>query len=408
MREEPAMIGIDDAVKRSSSGFALFEYGFRPFFLFAGLYAAVGILGWIGVWLGTWTPATPLALSEWHAREMVFGFGAAALAGFLLTAVPNWTAMGPIHGARLASLFGVWLAGRIMAWLSGEETAIAFAVVDLAFLPALAAIVSPGIVRRNLRRNGAFVLMLAILTSANAATHAEALGADWASARWGIELGLGVLLVMISIIGGRIVPAFTVGGLRMAGQPMAIEPAPRLDIVAIAATASFVIAWAIGAGEPVIGVAAAVAAVAHCARLARWKGWRSFGTPLVWILHLAYSWLVIGFALVAAHGLGAPIAVSAGFHALGAGAVGTMILAVMSRAALGHTGRPLVADRVTVIAYYLVTAGVGLRVATALFPDLADLATIGLAGGLWAGGFAVFTARYFPILVGPRADGRAG
>lgn len=401
------MIGIDDVVKRSGSGFALFDYGFRPFFLFASLYAAVGILGWIGAWHGAWTPSTPLALSQWHAREMVFGFGAAALAGFLLTAVPNWTATGPVRGARLASLFGLWLAGRIMAWLSGEAMALAFAAVDLAFLPALAAIVSPGIVKRNLRRNGAFVLMLAILTVANAATHAEALGAEWASARWGIDLGLGVLLVMISIIGGRIVPAFTIGGLRMAGQPVAIEPAPRLDLLAIGATAGFVIARAIGADEAFVGAVSAVAAAAHCARLARWHGWRSFGTPLVWILHLAYAWFVVGFALVAAEGLGAPVAASAGLHALGAGAVGTMILAVMSRASLGHTGRTLVADRVTVVAYCLVTAGAVLRVVAALLPDLVDAATI-LAGGLWAGGFAVFTARYLPILVGPRLDGRAG
>ncbi|HJS32988.1 MAG TPA: NnrS family protein [Alphaproteobacteria bacterium] len=402
------MIGIESMGKRVRHRFALFDYGFRPFFLFAGLYAAIGILGWIGAWHGAWTPATPLAFSQWHAREMVFGFGTAALAGFLLTAVPNWTAMGPVRGARLASLSGLWLAGRIMAWLSGEEAALAFAMVDLTFLPALAASIAPGIVKRNLRRNGAFVLMLVILTAANAATHAEALGADWASARWGIELGLGVLLVMISIIGGRIVPAFTIGGLRMAGRPVAIEPAPRLDLLAIAATAGFVIAQAIGADEAFVGAVSAAAAAAHCARLARWHGWRSFGTPLVWILHLAYAWLIVGFAVMAAHGLGAPVAASAGFHALGAGAVGTMILAVMSRASLGHTGRTLVADRATVIAYWLVTAGACLRVVAGLFPGHVDVAMIGLAGGLWAGGFAVFTARYLPILVGPRVDGQVG
>ncbi|MBI3708592.1 MAG: NnrS family protein [Proteobacteria bacterium] len=400
------MIEIEQSAAAQTPRRALFAYGFRPFFLLAGLFAATSPLFWLFIWYG-WIEFAPVTMpSLWHAHEMVFGFAVAAIAGFLLTAVPNWTALGPIRGGRLMLLTGMWLAGRVLALMPGESTAPLYAAVDLAFLPLLAAFVAPSIVMRSARRNGVFLVFPAILFVANLAYHGEALDWDVASAAWGVRLAIGVLLVMIAVVGGRIVPAFTIGGMRMAGRPVAIEPAPRLDIVAILSLVVMVALEASGAEDVVIAAAAAVAAVLHAARLARWQGWKAGAVPLVVILHVGYAWLVVGLALKAVAGLSDVAPNTAALHALTTGCIASMILAVMSRASLGHTGRPLVAGRLTVVAYALVTLGAALRT---LSPILApDLPLLGLAGLTWSGGFAVFVAVYWPILLRPRPDGRPG
>lgn len=390
---------------RAETGRTVFEGGFRPFFLLAGLYAAVSIIAWVPLVHGHYLIETALPLPYWHGHEMVFGFGAAALAGFLLTAVPNWTGGGPVRGWRLALLASVWLFGRIAAWISGAN-ALPFAIIDLAFLPLLTALIAPGIIVRNARRNGVFVVLLALLWAANAAVHLDALGVIVA-ARWGLGLGIAILLVAISVIGGRVVPAFTIGGMRMAGTPVAIVPRPHLDMVAIASVAGTGLLEAAGAPDSAVGALAALAAIANAIRLAGWQGWRTFRVPLVWVLHVGYAWLVAGFALkaLAAFEL---VPANAALHALTAGAAGTMILAIMTRASLGHTGRPLRANLATTISYLLVTLGAAMRVAGAFFDGTLGQELVGFSGMTWAAGFLVFTAAYAPILLGRRIDGRPG
>lgn len=390
---------------RADSGRTVFEGGFRPFFLLAGLYAAVSIVAWVPLAHGHYLIETALPLPYWHGHEMVFGFGAAAMAGFLLTAVPNWTGSGPVRGGRLALLAAVWLLGRIAAWVSGAN-ALPFAIVDLAFLPLLAALIAPGIIARNARRNGVFVLLLALLWAANAAVHLDALGVI-VGARWGLGVGIAILLIAISVIGGRIVPAFTIGGMRMVGAPVAIVPRPRLDMIAIASVAGTGVLEAAGAPDVAVGAMAALAALANAVRLAGWQGWRTWRVPLVWVLHLGYAWLVLGFALKALASFDLAPA-NAALHALTAGAAGTMILAVMTRASLGHTGRPLRANLATTIAYLLVTLGAAMRVVGPFFDGELGRELVGFSGMVWAAGFLLFSIVYAPILLGRRADGRPG
>jgi uncharacterized protein involved in response to NO len=380
-------------------------YGFRPFFTLAGLYAVLAVPAWILMWLGKLSLAPALAPIHWHAHEMLFGFAAAALGGFLLTAVPNWTGQGPIRGRALLVLTAAWLAGRVAMWFSGALDPVLVAVVDLTFLPLLAAFQAPGIVARSARRNGVFVVILLALFAANLAVHLEATGlVD--GARWGIHLALGILVLAVTLVGGRIVPAFTQGGLKAQGIPAAITPLPRLDVAAIASVALMVVAEAAGAPGPIVGALAAVAALAALARLLRWHGHRTWRWSLLWVLQVGMAWLVAGLALKAAALFDLLPEVMA-LHALGAGAIGTMILAVMTRATLGHTGRELVAVPGSAVAYLAVAVGALLRVMAPLAPDAAVGLTIG-GGLLWSAGFAVFLWLYGGMLLGPRLDGRSG
>lgn len=399
------MIEIERHGARPVPRFALFQYGFRPFFLFGAAYAAIAPIFWVLIWRGDLSLTTSVLPSLWHSHEMVFGFAAAALAGFLLTAVPNWTAAGPVRGAPLIVLTAVWLAARVLAWI--PQAALAYAAADLLFLPLLAASVAPAIIARNGRRNGIFVVFLGILVIANLAFHGESLELTAESASWGIRLAIGVLVTLIAIVGGRVVPAFTIGGMRMAGRPLGIEPAPRLDLAAILILAAMVLCDAVGLPAQAGGGIAAAAALVHAIRLARWQGWRTFAVPLVAVLHVGYGWLVVGLALKAIAAFSALVPATAALHALTAGCVGTMIVAIMSRASLGHTGRALHASRPVVVAYALITTGTVLRVFGPLLPvDAVPL--IAASGFIWAAGFAVFAIAYLPILVGPRVDGRPG
>ncbi|MFO0997421.1 MAG: NnrS family protein [Alphaproteobacteria bacterium] len=379
-----------------------FALGFRPFFLGAGLYAAIATLLWLLAWSGVIDPALPLSPAYWHGHEMLFGFAAAGLTGFLLTAVPSWTDTGPVRGARLVILFALWLAARVLAW---SEAGPIFSIVDSLFLPLLIAFVAPGILARNAKRNGVIVLLLGLLAVANIAFHAEAADLVGSGARWGLYLALDLFVLFLTLIGGRIVPAFTIGGMRMAGEPVAIAPIAWLDRASILSAAAVAATEALLPQSLALSLVAALAALLNGARFLRWQGWRTWSVPLVFVLHLGYAWLVIGLALkaLAAGGLIAPAIAS---HSLTAGAVGTMILAVMSRASLGHTGRKLEADRATALAYGFVTLGAVLRVAGPWTDFAAD--AILAAGLAWAAGYALFAIRFWPILTRPRIDGRPG
>jgi uncharacterized protein involved in response to NO len=402
------MPSIHEPRPKAAKRLSVFEYGFRPFFLLAGLQAAASIPLWLLQWFGFFAPRTLWMPSLWHAHEMLFGFVGAALAGFLLTAAPNWTGAAPVRGRPLMLLAGIWLAARSLAFAGGSLGAWLFAAADLPFLPLLAAVVGPAALVRSAKRIGLFVFLLGLLFAANLAMHLEGLGLEDGLGRPGAHLALGVLLLMIALIGGRVLPAFTMAGLKTAGIAVEIKPWPRLDAAAVLTTAAFAVISVAPSPSWLIGLAAILAAAAHLLRLARWQGWRAWRIPLLWILHVGYAWLVLGLILTTAAAVTRLVPASGGLHALAAGAIGSMVLAVMSRAGLGHTGRPLAARLPTVAAYLLVNLGAILRVAAPFLDPERGLQLLAAGGGLWAAGFAVFVLAYLPILVWPRAEGGPG
>ncbi|MCK6450132.1 MAG: NnrS family protein [Alphaproteobacteria bacterium] len=380
-------------------------YGFRPFFALCGLYGALAVPAWVAVWLGYLPLAPALPPSYWHAHEMLYGFAAAALGGFLLTAVPNWTGQGPVRGWPLLVLVLAWLAGRVAMWLSGTLPPAVVAVADIAFLPTLALFQAPAIVVRSARRNAVFLVILAALTVANLGIHFEALGFA-ATGKWGLLLALDLFVLTVTLVGGRIVPAFTQGGLKAQSIPTAIAPAPRLDLAAILSVAAMAVAEAAHAPSSVVGALALVAAVAALLRLARWQGHKTWRWPLLWVLQLGMAWLVAGLALKSAAAF-ALVPEAMALHALGAGAIGTMILAVMTRATLGHTGRALIAVAGSGTAYLALSFGTLCRVLAPLLPQWQVALTVA-GGALWAVAFVLFLRLYGPMLLFPRPDGRKG
>jgi uncharacterized protein involved in response to NO len=392
--------------------FALFDYGFRPFFLLAGLWGAAALLLWLAFWFGRLEPAGPWQGVLWHAHEMIFGFAIAGVAGFLLTAVPGWTATEPLRGAPLAALALLWLAGRATLLASAALPPLAVAIVDLAFLPALAlptalALVA-GLKRTGSARNFMFLVLLGALETGNLLTHLDALGWTAATAEIGLRLGLDTLLLMITLVGGRILPAFTRTALRQAGIAAEIRSDARLDALAIAGMAALLLGDLVLGPGLLTGVLAFLAGAAGAVRLYFWRPFAAArGRPLLWVLHLGYGWLVVGLLMKGLADATGLLPATAALHALTVGAVGTMLMGVMSRASLGHTGRPLVAPRAVAAAYVLLTVAALLRVAAPLLPDNYN-ALLAAAGCAWALAFALFSVIYLPILTGPRVDGTPG
>jgi len=389
--------------------FALFEAGFRVFFLLAPLYAACALAEWILVYLGVIAAPGPTSPTLWHAHEMLFGFATAGVAGFFLTAVPNWTGAPYVRGLSLMALAGIWLLGRIAMHAGGAVPPVVSAAIDLAFLPLLAALVAPPLLRNGIGRNAFLLVVLLALWGADVAMQAElagtSLGIDAASGARGARVAIDILALLITVIGGRIVPAFTTTNLKLRGERRLPTSSAVLDRLAIGSMALLLITETVLGSGAVTGGIALVAALAQAARLSRWRGLATVRAPILLVLHLGYAWLVVGLALKGASAFLAALPETTALHALTVGAVGTMMMAVMSRAALGHTGRKLVAHPVTVAAYALVSIAALLRLLAGAFPTVAVLAGSGLA---WSLASVLFLAVYAPILVRPRIDGQPG
>lgn len=387
----------------SSSWPAVLGYGFRPFFLLAGIHAALAIPLWLLLLQGVTSFTSPLPPLAWHAHEMLFGFILAAVAGFLLTAVPSWTASRGYAGAPLLGLTILWIAGRLVTTFPSGSPALMIALVDLAFIPVLVLTILPSLIRSGNKRNLVFVGMLAVLFAAN--LHFHLAGAMKIEP---LLLGINVILLMVAMVGGRILPAFTSSGLKQHGIDIRIRSYAPLDIAALMAILAVLIIDVFSPGTIFAAVSATVAAALLALRLARWQGHRTLRDPIIWVLHLAYAWLPIGLALKAAWLFGAPIPDTSWLHALTIGAFSTMILAVMSRAALGHTGRELVAPGLIVIAYYVIGIATLMRVfGPMLLAEAWRFWMIG-SGLLWSLAFFLFVVVYAPILCRPRVDGRPG
>ena len=387
--------------------FVIFAYGFRPFFLLAGLYAAGSMAAWIWLFPRGTTPMSSLPPQLWHGHEMIFGFIAAAIAGFMLTAVPSWTGERGFAGRPLIVLTALWLAGRLAFAIGDALPLEVLMVAELSFVPGVIIVLAPSILRSS-NRNWPLLLVLFAFWCGDVVFAYAALSGQGVLASTALRGSLDVVLILITIIGGRIVPAFTGNALRASGGVVAMRSSRSLEVVVIALTAGYVIADIAALLSTVTGVAAAAAALAHFLRLSGWHGLRSWREPSVWILHAGYVWLPIGLALKAIFVLAETSWAAYWQHALGAGAAGTMIMAVVTRASLGHTGRPLRVSRLIVVAYAMLIASVFLRVFGASVLQLEYASTITTAGALWVLAFLLYSGVYVPILTRPRADGKPG
>ena len=386
---------------RSQSGLALLTAGFRPFFLLSALWSALAVPLWLISFAGEGALPSVLPPLVWHVHEMVFGFGAATVAGFLLTAIPDWTGRHPLRGGPLASLVLLWIAGRAGVFMSAWTGTAGAAFLDLAFPVAFLGLVAREIAAGRNWRNLPIVAALALLLLGNLLVHFEAVGITTTGAT-GNRLGVATLLMLISIVGGRIIPSFTRNWLARE-RPEIPPPAVfgRFDRAALTTTALALALWVLAPGGLATPLAALAAGLALGARLARWRGSATLREPLLWVLHLGYGWLALGFVLLALSGVTALLPQTAALHALTAGAIGTMTLAVMTRASLGHTGRPLAADPGTTAIYILVTLAAVLR----LFAPLAEahyLFVLSLSGAAWSGAFGLFAMVYARSLTLPR------
>lgn len=386
---------------RPWSGAAWLSYGFRPFFLGAGITAPLVLALWLASLTGGLALPTMLAPSAWHAHEMLFGFAVAAVAGFLLTAVPNWTGRLPLNGWPLAGLAALWLAGRLLLAISAWTGPAAAAVIDLAFPAVLLAVVAREVLAGRNWRNLPVCAALTSLLLANLLFHLEALDLA-ATAALGERLGIATLALLVALIGGRIVPSFTTNWLKRSG--MAARPAPFAfaDKAALAGAVVALLAWLRAPDGIAAGVLLVAAGLAQGWRLARWQGHLTLSEPLLAVLHLGYGWLALGLILIGIDALRGMSGLH--LHALTVGCFGTMILAVMTRATLGHTGRELRAGPATTAIFVLVTLAALLRVAAHASAG-ANLGLISLSGLAWIAAFALFLAVYGPMLLRPRQGG---
>ena len=374
--------------------------GFRPFFLLGALWAALGLPLWLLVFAGRASLPSALAPVIWHVHEMVYGYGAAAVAGFLLTAIPNWTGRLPLQGAPLGGLVLLWGLGRAASLLSGTLGADVAAVLDLAFPLILLAVVAREILAGSNWRNLPMLGALTLLMLGNLLVHLDAVGVA-PTAELGNRVGVATLLMLITLVGGRIIPSFTRNWLARE-RPEQPTPAPfgRADRIAIALTALALVVWVAAPDAAVAPWVELAAGIAQGARLFRWRGEASLAEPLLWILHLGYAWLALGFLLLAANGFVPVIPQTTALHALTVGAIGSMTLAVMTRATLGHTGRRLTAGPGTTAIYALVTLAAVLRLIAPL-ADAAFVLMLSLAGAAWSGAFGLFVLLYAAPLTQP-------
>jgi uncharacterized protein involved in response to NO len=393
--------GRPSAARRRAASLPILENAFRPFFLGGASWAVIALAVWLAVLAGQIVVPTAFAPLAWHQHEMLFGYASAIIAGFALTAVPNWTGRLPLRGGALAGLFGLWLVGRIAVQVSLWTGPAVVLVLDVGFLTVLAGVVLREVAAGRNWRNLPVGALLTILALANLLTHLEPALA-LATGDVGIRLGLAAVLVLIGLIGGRVTPSFTRNWLVKQGAGPLPASFDRFDQLAVLALALSLLAWVPAPDGAVTGSLLVIAGVLHALRLARWHGARTRREPLVTILHLGYGWLALGLVLLGfeVHGL-LPVPFAA-LHALTAGAIGTMTLAVMTRASLGHTGHALHAGPLTVTIYTTVIAGALLRVVAPALPGPATFLSFGSL--LWGGAFLLFVLGYGPMLIRRRAE----
>ncbi len=394
---------------RAWRGPAILTFGFRPFFFGAAVWATLSMALWVPMLSGTLTLPTAFDPVSWHAHEFLFGYLSAVAAGFLLTAVPNWTGRLPIVGWSLGGLFALWVAGRIAVAVSVTLPPLVVAVVDIAFPVTVGLVIAREIVAGRNWRNLIVLGMLAVFIFGNVLFHWEAASGDYAAQGYGLRLGLGAGVMMIGVIGGRIVPSFTRNWLvRRASGRLPTPPMQRFDKVTLVFLVAALLLWVVVPTYPLTGVALLLAALLHIVRLARWAGYRTGSEPLVAVLHIAYAFVPLGALAIGAEILWpGSFGTAAAQHLWMAGAVGLMTLAVMTRATLGHTGQSLTAGSATISIYLAVGIAVLARVGAGLWPS--EAAWLHMVAGLgWIMAFGGFSVVYGRLLLRLPADKRPG
>lgn len=380
-------------------GWPLLRLGFRPFYLGAAAFACLAVPLWLALFLGQVSLDLAVPALLWHAHEMLFGFVVAVIIGFLLTAGKAWTGLATPRGAFLGALAALWLAARIVAIVGPYPL---YATLDMVLLPVVAAVLGDVLVRGRNRRNLALVGILVLLSLSNLCFHLAVLGVLDIAPMRALYAALALIVMIESVMVGRMLPAFTVNVVLVR-----LRTPPRLDQATLALTAVALLAWVFEAPAGFTAIAFAAAAAAHLWRQWTWRPALTRGRPILWVLHAACVWLPLGFVLLAGAALGW-VAASAGVHGLAVGATGGLIVGMVTRTARGHTGRPLQASRLEVLAYALVLAAAVLRV---LLPILAPqwLIEFVLAAALaWSAAFALYLVKFTPWLLSTRLDGKDG
>jgi uncharacterized protein involved in response to NO len=388
----------------SERGFPLAAKGFRPFFLLAGVFGALLLPLWLLALAGVFHPEAYFNPTYWHAHEMVFGFSTAVIAGFLLTAASRWTSRETVVGKPLLALASLWLAARVVILTASIWPRWLPAAVDLAFLPAVAlGIGRPVVASRNWRQAPLMGLLIALFL-ANLVMHLDVLGLFADGQRRGSLFAVDLVVLVILIMAGRVFPMFT----RNATGVKTIRSVPVLDVLALLAMLVVTLLQAGQTAAATTGYAAGVASILCAVRAVHWGARHSLRTPLLWILHLGYAWIPIGLAIRAVAMLDGRVPAVLGTHALTIGAIASVILGMMSRVALGHSGRALVPSRIIVVAFVLISLAACARVFVPLFAVSLYQGSVYAAGILFALAFLLFTIVYFPILTQPRPDGQPG
>lgn len=383
-------------LQRSWVGLALLSRGFRPFFLFAALWAVAAIAIWPPFFTGEIRIPTAFAPVDWHVHEMIYGYGAAVVAGFLLTAIPNWTGRLPVAGGPLALLASLWVLGRIAVFFSEDTGRLMAALLDCAFLFTFAAVTGREVLAGKNWRNVKVVALVLLLAIANVGFHIEAAGG---SAPISSRGGLAVLVFLILLIGGRVVPSFTHNWLAKQGIDSRPTPFGKMDAAIMVVSAIALLSWIFAPEAGATGVALWVAGVANLWRLARWCGWRTGSDRLVLVLHVGFLLAALGFLFAGTHALWPRIVPTdaAGIHVWAIGAIGIMTLAMMTRATLGHTGRALAASTATQLIYGAVIVATLARVLLE-FDSALMLPLLYVAAMSWIAAFAGFAVIYGRML----------
>ncbi len=381
---------------------------FRPFFMLTSAYAILALLGWLAQLMGWFTPAGVIDPMRWHAHEMIHGIVAAAIAGFLLTAMATWTGHRLLSGAGLKALVVLWLLGRLAMWSSAWLPAALVSLLDLGFLLAVAGYAGRVIWQAGNHRNLMVVGVVGALWLCNLAFHVGWLAEQPELVRQAELAGIALIVMLLVIIGGRITPAFTRNWLRMKGlSNESVRSLPWLEWSGLVLLLMLVGLAAAGAPALALGAVAGLAGLSQLLRLVLWSGWLTRTDPLMWILHAGYAWIPLGLLLMAWSLLGPGLQDTAWLHSLGVGAMAVMILGVMTRVALGHSGRPLVLPTGAVWIYLLIMGSALVRLLTGL-EWLPWASGLGLSALAWICAFALYLLIYWPILTRPRSDGKAG
>lgn len=383
---------------KSYSGPILLSYGFRPFFLLGAVYAGLAVLAWLPIFHGDLELRTVFGAIDWHVHEMLYGYLPAVVTGFLLTAIPNWTGRLPIQGRPLLVLVLLWLAGRVAVTISADIGWLAAALVDSAFLALLVAAIAREIIAGKNYGNLKVAGLVTLLLVGNVAFHLES--HFYGSAEYGIRIGIATMVLLITVIGGRIVPSFTRNWLARENPGRLPAPIGRIDLSVIVFSAAVLALWVVRPDGPDTAAALGAAGLAHLLRLARWAGDRTWRDRLVLILHVGYAFVPLGFLLLSAAAINL-VAASAGIHAWTVGAAGTMTLAVMTRASLGHTGNSLNASAMTQAIYAAVVTAALARIGASLFPAWSE-PLLQLTVFAWCFAFFGFAVSFGPMLVGER------